>query len=143
MSSGKDSRIEQGISRNKPPLLKPGQYEWWSGKMTDWIKAEDGKCWLIILHDDNEIPKVPGATVTTELREKTPSEYKDADIAIMEKNAKAHLLISNALSMEDSSNVSIFPTAKEMWNALKSMKEGTEDLKRSKIFNLLEDLSSL
>ena len=82
--------------------------------MTDWIKAEDGDCWLIIMHGDNEIPKVPGATATAEPREKTFSEYKDADIAIMEKNAKARLFISNALSIDDSAKVSIFPTAKEM-----------------------------
>ena len=45
--------------------------------------------------------------------------------------------------MEDSSKVSIFPTTQEMWGALKSMNEGTKDLKRSKIFTLTEDMSSL
>ena len=35
-----------------------GQYEWCSGKMTGWIKDENGQCWFIICDGDTPIPKV-------------------------------------------------------------------------------------
>ena len=114
--------------------------------MTDWIKSEVGQCWFIICNGDTPIPKAVVEEVNgvvTKTREKTHTEYGPADISIMEKNAKARQLISNALSMEDGSKESLFPTAKLMWEASKSMNEGMEDLKKTRIFNLTQDLFSL
>ena len=50
----------------------------------------------------------------TKISDKTHEDFELADIRIMKKNVKARQLISNALSMEDSSKVSTFPIAKEM-----------------------------
>ena len=82
--------------------------------MTD--KAEDGQCWLIICYGDTPIPKKVKALLEggTKTSDKSHKDFDLSDIRIMEKNVKARQLISNALSMEDSSKVSTFPIAKEM-----------------------------
>ncbi len=137
MNSGKESRIEQGISSSKPPLLKPGQYEWWVTKIADWIQANDGQAWIIIQHGDLPVPK----TILGE--DKEVKDYGEAEIRIVEKNAKARQLLTNALSIEDSTRLAGFATAKERWDALKELNEGTEDLKKSRIFHLTTELNDI
>ena len=122
MNTGDNSRIEQGISSNKPPLLRPGQYEWWAAKMSDWVQAVDAQAWIIIQNGDVDLPKAADG------KAKESKDYGEAEFKILEKNAKAKQLLTNALSSEDSTRLANFPTAKQRWDALKELNEGTDDL---------------
>ena len=128
MNSDKSGKIEQGVSLSKPPLLKTGQYEWWIQKMQKWITAEDPLCWHIILHGDMKVPQLvlrrkKPTDPEPPPRDKNYSQYDKDDLAIMARNAKTNLLLTNALTVEDTQKIAGFPTAKEKWKALKEMNE--------------------
>ena len=61
----------------------------------------------------------------------------------MARNAKASLLITNALSMDDTEKIAGFDTAKEKWEALRDINEGTTDLNKSIIYSLTMQLNGI
>ena len=64
--------------------------------MADWVQANDAQAWIIIQTGDVKIPKAADGKVK-EIKDYGEDEYK-----ILEKNAKARQLLTNALSSEDS-----------------------------------------
>ena len=105
--------------------------------MSDWVQAVDAQAWIIIQNGDVDLPKAADGKV------KEIKDYGDEEFKILEKNAKAKQLLTNALSSEDSTRLANFPTTKQRWDALKELNEGTDDLTKSRIFNLSTELGDL
>ena len=105
--------------------------------MADWVQANDAQAWIIIQTGDVKLAKVSDG------KAKEIKDYGEDEFKILEKNAKARQLLTNALSIEDSTRLANFPTAKQRWDALKELNEGTDDLTKSRIFNLSAELGDI
>jgi len=114
-----------GISINKPHLRKAGEEEWWEKTMESYISTNDYQCWRVILNGNGVVDL-----------NKPEADWTPADYTTMEKNAKARQYILNGLGREDMDKVLHIDNAKGMWNALKEMHEGSDELKASRKFQL-------
>src|ERR1044071_7696326 len=114
-----------GISINKPHLRKAGEEEWWEKTMESYISINDYQCWRVILNGIGVVDL-----------NKPEADWTPADYTTMEKNAKARQYILNGLRREDMDKVLHIDNARGMWNALKEMHEGSDELKASRKFQL-------
>ncbi|XP_070025549.1 uncharacterized protein [Nicotiana sylvestris] len=93
--------------------------------------AEDCELWDIICDG----PYVP-TKVLEELpfsMAKTSKEYTDADKKAMQKNFRAKKILVCGIGPEEYNRISTCDTATEIWEALKTVHEGTTQVKQTKI----------
>ena len=114
-----------GNSINKPHLRKAGEEEWWEKTMESYISTNDYQCWRVILNGNGVVDL-----------KKPEVDWTPADYTIMEKNAKARQYLLNGLGREDMDKILHIDNARDMWNALKEMHEGSDELKASRKFQL-------
>ena len=69
--------------------------------MSDWVQAVDAQAWIIIQTGDVKLPKASDG------KAKEIKDYGDEEFKILEKNAKARQLLTNALSIEDSTRLAV------------------------------------
>ena len=101
--------------------------------MENYIQDEDYELWMLIkngplipkkiIEDGNSIPK-------------EPKEFNTEDYKMMEKNAKAKKLLYFGLGADEYTRISECESAKEIWDALLTAHEGTNQVKQSR-FELL------
>ena len=80
--------------------------------MSDWVQAVDAQAWIIIQNGDVSLPKTADGKV------KETKDYGDEEFKILEKNAKARQLLTNALSIEDSTRLANFSYRKTKMGCL-------------------------
>src|ERR1044071_8820594 len=114
-----------GIFINKPHLMKVSEEEWWEKTMESYISTNDYQCWRVILHGNGVVDL-----------NKPEADWTPADYTTMEKNAKARQYILNSLGREDMDKFIHIDNPRGMWNALKEMHEGSDELKASRKFQL-------
>ncbi|CAM8882003.1 unnamed protein product [Rhodiola kirilowii] len=125
----------------KPPLLKPGQFDWWKDQFEAHVCSLDGQLWSIfetgplIISLDTTDPEKPV--------EKTKDKYTDGDYKKLEKNARAKKVLYIALSPGDQIKVAMYKTAKEMYDGLVRLYGGNEDIKRNRILAAIKDYESV
>ncbi|CAM8880014.1 unnamed protein product [Rhodiola kirilowii] len=74
-------------SFGKPPLLKPGQFDWWQDQFEAHVCSLDGQLWSIF---ETGLLTIPLDTTYPEKPvEKTKDKYTDEDYKKLEKNARA------------------------------------------------------
>ncbi|XP_033516763.1 uncharacterized protein [Nicotiana tomentosiformis] len=109
--------------------------------MHDFIMVEDSQLRDVIC-DGHFVPmKVVG--VGTRIVPKTRKEYNDADRKAIEKKFKAKKIRVCGIGPYEYNRVSTCKSAKEIWEALKTVHEGTTQVKRSKIDMLITEYDLL
>ncbi|CAM8940067.1 unnamed protein product [Rhodiola kirilowii] len=125
----------------KPPLLKPGQFDWWQDQFEAHVCSLDGQLWSIFetgpltISLDTSDPEKPV--------EKAKDKYTDEDYKKLEKNARAKKVLYMALSPGDQIKVAMYKTAKEMYDGLVRLYGGNEDIKRNRILAAIKDYESV
>ncbi|CAM8957704.1 unnamed protein product [Rhodiola kirilowii] len=125
----------------KPPLLKPGQFDWWKDQFEAHVCSLDGQLWSIFESGPLTIP--PDTSDPEKPVEKTKDQYTDEDYKKLEKNARAKKVIYMALSPGDQIKVAMYKTAKDMYDGLVRLYGGNEDIKRNRILAAIKDYESV
>ena len=106
--------------------------------MENYIQAKDFELWLIIEIGPYVPIKIVAQGTGTQTVPKARSEYDSEDCKKMEKNAKAKKLLYFGLGPDEYTRVSIYETAKEIWETLRTAHEGTNQVKQSRIELLIQ-----
>ncbi|CAM8923911.1 unnamed protein product [Rhodiola kirilowii] len=125
----------------KPPLLKPGQFDWWKDQFEAHVCSLDGQLWSIFETGPLIIPL--DTTDVEKPVEKTKDKYTDEDYKKLEKNAREKKVLYMALSPGDQIKVAMYKIAKEMYDGLVRLYGGNEDIKRNMILAANKDYETV
>ncbi|XP_070031822.1 uncharacterized protein [Nicotiana tomentosiformis] len=104
--------------------------------MKDFLTAEDYELWTIMTQG----PLTPTKqNAQNETVPKDPSEFVEADLRMMEKNAKAKKILIYGLGLDEYNMISACSNAKEIWDALQTAHEERNQVKRSRIELLMRN----
>ncbi|XP_075099291.1 uncharacterized protein LOC142176120 [Nicotiana tabacum] len=99
--------------------------------MHDFIMTEDSELWDVIC-DGTYIPTNNVRDIPLSMA-KTRKEYTDADKKAVEKTFRAKKILVCGIEPDEYNRISTCETAKEIWEALQTAHEGTNQVKQSKI----------
>ncbi|KAI3744794.1 hypothetical protein L1987_57887 [Smallanthus sonchifolius] len=119
-------------SINRPPRLVSGEdYDVWKNRMESFFCYQEYGMWKSI-RDGPYTPMVASADFGGPTVPKDPSKYSEEDIKKMEVDFKALGAIQMCLPNEVFHNFRSYKTAKELWEALKKMFAGSEEIKENR-----------
>ena len=104
--------------------------------MQTHICSLDGQLWKVISIGPEKFLKADG-------KEKEVTEYDDADFKKLEKNERAKKVLHHALTSSEIKKVIGYDTAKEIWDALKRLHQGNDDVKKDRIITLEREYENL
>ncbi|CAM8934018.1 unnamed protein product [Rhodiola kirilowii] len=133
MSNGSDSFW-------KPPMLSPGEYDWWKDQFEAHVCSLDGKLWRVF--EKGNFP-ILDMTDPEKPKEKEKDKYTEADYKALQQNARAKKVLYMALSPGDQVKMAVYKTAKEQWDGLARLYEGNQDIKRNRILAATKDYESV
>ncbi|KAD6453354.1 hypothetical protein E3N88_08059 [Mikania micrantha] len=116
---------------NKPPMFTPEDFDTGKVRMKGFIWNQDFKLWKSVL-EGPYIPTVAAAGVGGAAVPKDPSMYSDEDYKKMEVDSKALWLIQMSIPNSIIHAFKKCKSAQELWNSLKQMYEGSDDVKENK-----------
>ncbi|CAM8923353.1 unnamed protein product [Rhodiola kirilowii] len=125
----------------KPPLLKPGQFDWWKDQFEAHVCSLDGQLWRIL--ETGPLPIPLDTTDPDKPVEKSKDNYTDEDYKCLEKNARAKKVLYMALSPGDQIKVAMYKTAKDMYDGLVRLYGGNQDIKRNRILAATKDYETV
>ncbi|XP_070042936.1 uncharacterized protein [Nicotiana tomentosiformis] len=128
--------INEGQLTTRPPLFNEKYYSWWKARMEDLLTAKDYDLLIIVNRGPLTPTKQKGYIETIP---KDPFEFVVADFRMMEKNAKAKKILICGLDPDEYNMISTSFNAKEIWDALQTAHEGTNQVKRSRIKLLMRN----
>jgi len=120
----------EGQSIIHPPYFNGQHYGCWKNRLENYIQAEDYELWMLIKN---------GPLISMKVKEdgtkvkKVPKEFDSYDFKMMEKNAKAKKLLYFGLGPDEYTRISECESAKDIWEALQVVYEGTNQVKHSRI----------
>ncbi|XP_070018109.1 uncharacterized protein [Nicotiana sylvestris] len=129
--------FKEGQSTYRPPRFNGQYYGWWKTRMYDFIMAKDSELWDIIYDG----PRVPMKKLgeTEPMVPKDRKEYSDIDRKAVKKNYCAKKILVYGIGPYEYNRVSTCDSAKEIWEALQIVHEGTTQVKQSKIDMLITE----
>ena len=118
-------------STNIPLLFDGSNYQFWSNRMSIFIRSYDYEIWDVVLNG----PYVPMKTntVSEESKPKFRSEWTKVEVKKVQVNFKAINTLHCALNPTEFNRISTCKTTKKIWDKLKVTHEGTSQVKESKI----------
>lgn len=116
----------EGQSISRPPFFTGSNYTYWKVRMQIFLQSLDFDLWDIV---ENGYTKPTTATST----------WKAEDKAKFNLNSKAMNALLCALDSNEFNRISTCKTAKEIWDKLAIVHEGTNQVKESKINMLTRD----
>ncbi|WRX29158.1 hypothetical protein QQP08_021645 [Theobroma cacao] len=123
--------VAEGQSTNRPSLFDGSNYPYWSTRMSIYIRAIDYEMWDVIT--DGPFMPLTVNVVTNELMPKPRSEWTEAETKKVQVNFKAINRLHCTLTPTEFNKVSSCTTAKQVWEKLRIIHEGTFQVKESKI----------
>ena len=124
---------EIGKSTTIPPYFDGLNYPYWKDRMSIYLQSNNIKLWKIIrlgysppIYENSDNPILV-------------EELDDTQLEIHSLNAKVMNSIICALSPSEYSKISACKTAKEMWNKLEIMHEGTNQVNECKLQILVHE----
>ena len=116
----------------KPPFFDGSNYAYWKDRMEIWICSRDLEEWKSI-KKGYEHP-VDDTSTPISILDLTPEQATKYT-----NNMKALNSLVRALSASEYNKISAYRTAKEVWDRLENMHEGTTQVKKSKIILLMHE----
>ena len=120
----------EGQSVTRPPMFSGSNYVSWKERMIIFLQSIDIDLWFIVSEGPYTTTTVD--TTTHEVRQKTRDELTAQDRAHLTSNAKAMNVLFSALDANESIRVKGSKSAKEIWDKLKEIHEGSNDVKEQK-----------
>ncbi|XP_070054565.1 uncharacterized protein [Nicotiana tomentosiformis] len=126
--------FQEGTSQVRPLYFNGQHFSHWKVRMEIYAKSYDVKVWRIIKKGNYPLPGATQPPVNPE----DIDEYADKQMMV-QVNAKARILLYNAISGEEYEKISSCDIAKEMWDKLEVTYEGTSKVKETWINMLAHD----
>ncbi|KAL4273142.1 hypothetical protein GQ457_13G013440 [Hibiscus cannabinus] len=116
-------------SIDKPPYFNGAHYSHWKNRMMIFVQSVDYLLWDII----EDGPIIPMKRVGELQLPKERHEWSDRERRQVQLNAKAMHILLCALGPDEHAKVSSCDNAKEIWDKLEVIHEGTNEVKETKI----------
>ena len=120
----------EGQSVTRPPMFSGSNYVSWKERMIIFLQSIDIELWFIVSEGPHEANFLDADTGL--LRPKTRVEMNAQDRTNLTLNAKAMNVIYSALDSNESIRVKGCKSAKEMWDKLREIHEGGDNVKEQK-----------
>ena len=111
--------MPEGHSTTRPPFFKGTNYPYWKARMEVFLRATDYDVWRVIQAGPHELPK--------DEAEWTRDQIKKSTV-----NYSAINMMQCAIHPEEYSRISACVSAKQMWDKLQTIYEGTSEVKETK-----------
>ena len=120
----------EGQSVTRPPMFNGSNYVSWKERMIIFLQSIDIELWFIV----NESPYDGSIVdeVTHRPRLKPRNELTGDDRTHLTLNAKAMNVLYSALNSNESIRVKGCRSAKEIWDKLREIHEGSENVREQK-----------
>ncbi|KAI3797927.1 hypothetical protein L1987_33192 [Smallanthus sonchifolius] len=123
------SRNNEYAGGNKPPVLvSTRDFDDWTKKMKTFFQFHDHT----LLQSITDGSHKPITTTADVQRPKTVSEYDEKDITLISRDNKAYGSIAMALPMDVFNIFAEYTTTKDLWVALCTRYEGSDEVRESK-----------
>jgi hypothetical protein len=134
MANRGNGSVVEGRSHTRPPYFDGSNYGTWKLKMKIFIQSQDRLLWRTIVKGFNyPTKKVEGNNI---LKDEDVFDFEEAKL--FDFNVRAMNLIYCAINDEEFNRVSVYESAKEIWDRLEVTYEGTPELKESRISILMD-----
>ena len=132
---GSNQTIYEGASINRPPLFTSENYHFWKVRMQILLESVDRGIWDDVLNG----PFVP-FNIVNEVQEAKPfAQWTDDENRRAQYDVKAINIISSSLTLDEFYRISVYTSAREMWEILQVTHEGTDDVKRARKNSLIHE----
>ena len=118
-------------SINRPPLFDGSNYQFWSNRMSIFMRSFDYEMWDIVMEGPYVPIKTKGAS--QDMESKLRDEWTEVELKKVQMNFKAINTLHCSLNAIEFNRISTCKIAKEIWDKLKVTHEGTTQVKESKI----------
>jgi len=118
--------IAEGASVVKPPAFLGEDYPYWRDRMEMFIKSTQYSLWKIITNGDYVPTNSEGQLIPED-------QWSTAQMQKVQDNFKAKYLLTCALCRSEYDKVFGCKTAKDIWDNLSLIHEGTNQVKKNKI----------
>jgi len=125
----------EGASINRPPLFCGVNYQFWKVRMKIFVESIDKGIWNAIKNG----PFIPMVEDEKFISKKPWSQWTEQESKKAQYDCIAKNIITFALSSDEFFRVSQCESAKEMWDTLEVTHEGTNDVKRARKHNLIQE----
>ncbi|XXG72823.1 hypothetical protein AAC387_Pa07g1834 [Persea americana] len=129
----------EGTSPSKPPLLDGSNYAYWKQRMIGFLKSIDDDVWDIVREGYSKPTIVANGQTVPKPKAQWTKDEKHASSC----KKKAMNGIYNRVSAEEFRRISTWKTAKEAWEVLQTMYEGTNTVKQSKLQRLTKEFETI
>ncbi|KAL3519121.1 hypothetical protein ACH5RR_021710 [Cinchona calisaya] len=120
----------EGQSVTRPPMFNGINFISWRDRMKIFLQSIDIDLWYVVNEGPFEASIIDDHT--NRRREKTRNELTPQGKANLTLNAKAMNVLYNALDANESTRVKGCSSAKEIWDKLKEIHEGSDDVREQK-----------
>ncbi|PNX80237.1 phytoalexin-deficient 4-2 protein [Trifolium pratense] len=114
---------------NSAPVFTGENYEFWKECMSVHIMSIDMEVWKAVTNGIHQ----PTHIVNGVLLAKLENDWNEDDQKKVQYDFKARNILISSIGVNEFYAISHCKTAKEMWDALSNIYEGTDDVKQSKI----------
>ncbi|XP_045789080.1 uncharacterized protein LOC123884116 [Trifolium pratense] len=124
---------KEGGPLNKPPLLvSASNYDYWKSRMMTFLKQIDSKIWKEVLRGwDHPVKMDKEGKPTLELNPEEEWSKEEDELALA--NSKALYALYNGVDKHIFRLIKKCASAKEAWNILQTVHEGTSKVKMSRL----------
>ena len=127
--------MAEGHSITMPPLFDGKNYLYWKDRMRIYLTSTDFDLWEIIEDGEEQFYKeVEGKMELKQRKDYTIAEKRKIQLYAMAKNA-----LICAIVPEEYNKITICRTAKEIWEKLESIYEGNNQVKESRVDQLIHE----
>ena len=127
--------MAEGHSISRPPLFTGKNYAYWKDRMKIFITSTDYQQWEVIEEGEEPILKeVDGKKVPKQWKEYTAAEKMKVQLYAQAKN-----ILICAVAPKIYNNLTICRTAKEIWDKLECIYEGNDQVKESRVDQLIHE----
>ncbi|PNX56975.1 gag-protease polyprotein [Trifolium pratense] len=125
--------MDKGGLVNRPPLLVgDSNYDYWKSRMAAFLKSIDSKTWKAVLKGwDHPVIVDKDGKPTTELKPEEDWSKEEDELAL--GNSKALNALYNGVDKNMFKLIKKCTSAKEAWDILKTVHEGTSKVKISRL----------
>ncbi|MQM17791.1 hypothetical protein Taro_050769 [Colocasia esculenta] len=111
--------VPEGHSINCPPYFNGSNYSYWKNHMHIFLRAQDYEIWKVVSNGPYTLPE-------------NEEKLTEDNIEKSKINFSAMNIMQCAIHPDEYSHVSMCSSAKEMWDKLKLIYEGTSEVKETK-----------
>ena len=118
--------MPEGYSINRPPFFDGSNYPYWKNRMQVFLRAQDYQIWRVVSKGPYELPE-------------NEDDWAEEHIKKSTVNFNAMNIMQCAIDPTEFSRISMCISAKEMWDKLMLIYEGTSEVHETKANMLVQD----